>query len=133
MPKKGDTFNVPIGNAQLGWGTHRNPTNRAPISGEAYFAIPRIYAKRYGLYNSKHSKTGLGYNEFYASTADGFINEEILLAQGNVEAGDPYAKNFSFKGNLKRLGDWFTYCGATTSNQIRVTFTSSTALILEII
>lgn len=133
MPKKGDTFTVPIGNAQLDWGEYRNPTNRVPVSGESYFAIPKVYAKKYGLFNSKHSQTGLGFNEFYASTADGFIKNEILLAQGNSEAGDPYAKNFAFKGNLKRLGDWFAYCGATTSNQVKVTFTSPTSLILEII
>lgn len=133
MAKKGDSFTVSIGPSHLNWGTYRNPTNRDPIPGEAYIAIPKEYARKYKLYNSNYTQTGLGYNEFYVSTSDGYITNEILLAQGNTAAGDPYAKNFAIKGNLKRLGSWFSYCKATTSNKIRITFTSSTSLILELI
>lgn len=133
MPKNGDTFTVPIGDAQLKWGTFRKPTNRNPVDGESYFAIPKEMAVKYGIFNSNHSQTGFGYNEFYASSRDGFINNEVLLAQGCSKAGDPYAKNFAVKGDLKRIGDWFTYCKATTANKVKVTFTSSSTLILEII
>lgn len=133
MAKTGDSFTVSIGPSQLNWGTYRNPTSRPPIPGEAYIAIPKKYAIDYELYNSNYTQTGLGYNEFLASTADGYIRNEILLAQGSSAAGDPYAKNFAFKGDLKRLGSWFSYCNATTSNKIKITFTSSTSLILELI
>ena len=80
-----------------------------------------------------NATTGLGYNEFIAMSSDGFINNEILLAQGNIEAGDPYAKNFAIKGNLKRIGAWFAYAGATAGSQVRITFTSPTEVLLEII
>ena len=133
MPKAGDSFIVTLTNSQLDWGNYRNPTNRDYVEGEGYIAIPRQYARSYGIFNSKHSITGLGYNEFIASSSDGFINNEILLAQGNMEAGDPYAKNFAIKGDLKRIGAWFAYAGASVGSQVRVIFTSQTDVLLEII
>ena len=133
MPKTGDSFIVSLTPSQLAWGTYRNPTNRAPIQGEGYIAIPRNYAVAYKIYNSKNWFTGLGYNEFIATASDGFINEELLLAQGNTEAGDPYAKNFAIKGDLKRLGAWFAYAGASAGSKVKVTFTSPTEVYLEII
>lgn len=133
MPKRGDSFIVPIGNAQHDWGTYRNPTNRPLIEGEAYFAIPKKYAIEYEIYNSNNPQVGLGYNEFYVTSRDGFLENEILLAQGCSRAGDPYAKNFAIKGDLKRLGEWFEYVGATTENSIKVVFTSPTEILLEII
>lgn len=133
MPNTGNSFIVPLTQAQVEWGTFRNPTNRNPIQGEGYIAIPRRWAKAYGIFNSNNGQTGLGYNEFVANSSDGFIVNEILLAQGDVKAGDPYAKNFAIKGDLKRLGAWFGYVGATTSNSVKVTFTSPTKVLLEII
>ena len=133
MPKRGDSFIVLIGNAQHDWGTYRNPTNRPLIEGEAYFAIPKKYAIEYEIYNSNNPQVGLGYNEFYVTSRDGFLENEILLAQGCSRAGDPYAKNFAIKGDLKRLGEWFEYVGATTENSIKVVFTSPTEILLEII
>lgn len=133
MPKIGDSFTVQIGNAQHDWGTYRNPTNRSLIEGEAYLAIPKKYAVDYEIFNSNNQQVGLGYNEFYASSSDGFLKNEILLAQGCSRAGDPYAKNFSIKGDLKKLGDWFSYAGVTAGSQVRVTFTSQTKVLLEII
>ena len=133
MPNAGNSFDVSLENAHLDWGSYRSPTNRAVISGEAYIAIPKAYAVSFGIFNSNNPKTGLGYNEFIASSKDGFLKDVILLAQGCSSAGDPYAKQFSVKGNLKMLGDWFTHCGATTNNRVKVTFTSSTSLILEVI
>ena len=133
MPKTGDSFIVSLTPSQVAWGTYRNPTNIAPIQGEGYIAIPRNYAVAYKIYNSKNSFTGLGYNEFIATSSDGFINEELLLAQGNTEAGDPYAKNFAIKGDLKRLGAWFAYAGASAGSKVKVTFTSPTEVYLEII
>ena len=133
MPKTGDFFTVSLTPSQVSWGTYRNPTNRVPIQGEGYIAIPRNYAVAYKIYNSNNSITGLGYNEFIATSSDGFIDCEVLLAQGNTEAGDPYAKNFAIKGDLKRLGAWFAYAGATAGSQVKVTFTSPTEVFLKII
>ncbi len=133
MPKTGDAFTVSLGNAQLDWGEHRNPTNRAFIEGEGYIAIPKHYAREFGLFNSNYESTGLGFNEFRASSTDGFIDNVILLAQGCSKKGDPYAKNLAVKGSLKTIGAWFAYCGATSSNSVKVTFTSSTTVLLELI
>lgn len=133
MPQAGNTFTVDLTASQLGWGTHRNSTNRTPIAGEGYIAIPKTHATAFHIYNSNSTNTGLGYNEFIATSSDGFIKQEIILAQGCSEAGDPYAKNLAIKGDLKRLGAWFAACGATTANRVRVTFTSPTSLTLEII
>lgn len=133
MPNTGDSFTVSLTPSQVAWGTYRNSTNRAFVYGEGYIAIPRNYAIAYNIYNSMNAVTGLGYNEFIAISSDGFINNEILLAQGNIEAGDPYAKNFAIKGNLKRIGAWFAYAGAIAGSQVRVTFTSPTEVLLEII
>lgn len=133
MPQIGNTFTVVLTESQLGWGTHRNQTNRTPIDGEGYIAVPRAYAIAFNIYNSNNANTGLGYNEFIATSSDGFIKQEIILAQGCSGAGDPYAKNLAIKGDLKRLGAWFAARGATTANSVRITFTSSTSLTLEII
>lgn len=133
MPKTGDTFIVHLGNSQLYWGDYRNPTNRAIVEGEGYIAIPRKYAKEYSIFNSNYERTGLGFNEFYATSADGFIDNVILLAQGCVKAGDPYAKNFAVRRSLKTIGAWFAHCRATPSNSVRVTFTSPTEVFLEMI
>lgn len=133
MPNAGDSYTVPVTHSQIEWGKYRNPTSRDVIEGEGYIAIPRRYAVAYGLYNSNSSQTGLGYNEFVVSSSDGFINNEILLAQGCSKAGDPYAKNFSVKKNLKRIGGWLARNNATIANKIRVTFISPTEVFLEII
>ena len=103
------------------------------IEGEGYIAIPKSYAVRYNIFNSNNQQTGLGYNEFIASTADGFIQNEVLLAQGSNTAGDPYAKNFAVKGDLKRIGSWYANCGVTDDSSVRVTFTSPTNVLLEIV
>lgn len=133
MPQAGDSYIVPVTASQAEWGEYRNPTNRDPVEGEGYIAIPLEYARRYNIFNSNNTQTGLGFNEFIATSRDGFINGEILLAQGCVRAGDPYAKNFSVKKNLKRIGGWLAYNNVTTGNRIRVTFTSPTEVLLEII
>ena len=133
MPQAGDSFTVQIGASQRDWGTFRKPTNRALIEGEGYIAIPKSYAVRYNIFNSNNQQTGLGYNEFIASTADGFIQNEVLLAQGSNTAGDPYAKNFAVKGDLKRIGSWYANCGVTDDSSVRVTFTSPTNVLLEIV
>lgn len=133
MPKAGDSFTVALTKSQLNWGTYRNPTNRDNVEGEGYIAIPKDYAIAYKIYNSKNTDTGMGFNEFIAISKDGFINKEILLAQGNSKAGDPYAKNFAVKGDLKRLGEWFKHMNVTTLNKVKVTFTSTTEVLLEII
>ena len=133
MAKNGDSFIVSLSNAHLDWGEFRNPTNRDFIEGEGYIQIPRLYAKKFNIYNSNYSKTGLGYNEFYASSEDGLLKNVTLLAQGCKEAGDIYAKQFSVKGNLKVIGSWYQNMNATNNNSVKVTFTSPTNIILELI
>lgn len=133
MARRGDTFTVELGNSQIAWGTYRNPTNRELIHGEGYIPIPKKYSVEFEIFNSNNVRTGLGYNEFYVSSRDGFLNNEILLAQGCSSAGDIYAKNFSIKGDLKRLGSWFAYSGASVGSRVEVEFISETEIILDII
>lgn len=133
MAQAGDYFTVSLGDSQLEWGTFRNPTNRNAIEGEGYIAIPKKYAREYGIFNSNNQKTGLGYNLFYASTADGFLENVLLLAQGYSNAGDIYAKQFSVQGNLKAIGSWYEYMQADGGSSVKVLFTSPTNIMLEIV
>lgn len=133
MAQAGDVFIVSLGTAQLEWGTFRQPTNRNIISGEGYIAIPKNYARMYNIYNSNYQQTGLGYNLFYASTVDGFLENVLLLAQGCSSAGDIYAKQFSVQGDLKAIGSWYEHMGADNNSSVRVSFISPTRIMLEII
>lgn len=133
MAKAGDSFTVTLMETHLDWGEYRNPTNREPISGEGYIPIPKEMARKYDIFNSNNSHTGFGYNLFTANSSDGFLNNVVLLAQGSSKAGDVYAKQFSVQDNLKLIGQWYTYMGATVGDKVKVTFTSSTEVLLEII
>ena len=133
MAQAGDTYTVILKEAHLDWGEYRNPTNREPVSGEGYIPIPKKYAVKYNIFNSNSLKTGLGYNLFYASSVDGYLQNVELLAQGCSEAGDIYAKQFSVKNDLKAIGQWYRSCGATTSNSIKVTWISPNKILLEIL
>ena len=133
MANAGDSFTIQLGDSQLEWGAFRNSTNRDIITGEGYIAIPRRYAKMFDIYNSNNLQTGLGYNEFRASSSDGFLQDVLLLAQGCSSAGDVYAKQFSVKGDLKKIGSWYDYMGANGNSSVKVLFTSPTDILLEII
>ena len=133
MAKTGDTCTVPLKQAHLNWGEYRNPTNRDIIPGEGYIPIPKNYAVTFGIFNSNYSQNGFGYNLFHASSADGFLRNVTLLAQGSSTAGDVYAKQFSLQGNLQTIGDWYRNCNASLSNSVRVSWTSPTSILLEIV
>ena len=133
MAVQGDTFTVSLKDAHIDWGEHRNTGSRNIIEGEGYIAVPRDFAKKYEIFNSNHNPVGYGYNLFHASSKDGFLCDETLLAQGSSTAGDIYAKQFSVQGDLKKIGNWYKHCGATANNYVKVTFTSKSSILLEII
>lgn len=133
MANLGDAYTVILKEAHLDWGEYRNPTNREPISGEGYIPIPRQYAEAYDIYNSNYRLNGFGYNLFYASSADGFFNNVVMLAQGSSERGDIYAKQFSVKGDLQAIGSWYNYMNAQPGNRVIVEWTSSDTIFLTLI
>lgn len=129
----GNTYTEQLQPSHLGWGNHRYTNTRDIIYGEGYIHIPKPYARAFDIFNSNYSTTGLGYNLFHVSSVDGFLNNVPLLAQGCSTAGDIYAKQFSVQGNLKIIGAWYASQHATTNNSVRVTWTSPTDILLEII
>ena len=42
-----------------------------------------------------------------------------------------YAKQFAEEGNLKGIGDWYDYVGATAGDYVKVVFTSQNYIIIE--
>lgn len=133
MANTGDTYTVKLKKTYLDWGEYRRTHSRDVISGEGYIPIPKKYAQKFGVFNSNYMYVGLGYNVFIASSKDGFLNNVELLAQGSSSAGDQYAKQFSAKGNLQIIGQWYASQGATTDNYVKVTWVSPMEIILEII
>lgn len=132
MAKAGDSFIVELKPSHVAWGTYRHTATRDVIEGEGYIPIPISCARNFGIYNSNHISTGFGYNLFNCSSADGFFSG-ILKAAGCKEAGDVYAKQFEGNGDLKALGRWFGQCGAKVGDKVKVTWTSATDIIIEII
>lgn len=128
----GDTYTVELKESHLAWGTYRNPTNREIVPGEGYVPIPFIYATKYKVFNSNSPNVGIGYNEFFATSYDGYLKNTILLAQGSKCAGDIYAKQFSVKGDLKVIGAWYRYCNARPGNRVTVTWLSPTNIMLKL-
>lgn len=113
MPQAGDSFIVEIKEAHIMWGEFhpsRHSHSRREVYGEGYIQIPAGSAYNYGIFNRNNP---FGANVRYNCTSyDGYYNGR-LLAQGN-QGGDPnYAKQFSEEGNLKAIGDWYDYVGAT--------------------
>lgn len=133
MASAGDIYTVTLKESHLDWGEYRNPTNRVPISGEGYIPIPRQYAEAYKIYNSNYKLNGFGYNLFYASSADGYLQDVTLLAQGCSEKGDIYAKQFSVKGDLQAIGSWYNYMNAHPGSEVIVEWTSSDTIFLTLI
>ncbi|MBP1889102.1 hypothetical protein J2Z53_000681 [Clostridium moniliforme] len=133
MANTGDTYTVNLQQSHLGWGNYRHSNTRSIINGEGYIPLPIRFAREFNIFNSNNTTTGLGYNLFHASSADNFLNNVTLLAQGSSSSGDIYAKQFSVQGNLQLIGSWYEYQNATTDNSVRVTWTSPTDILLEII
>lgn len=133
MAQTGDTYIVKLKQSHLNWGEHRYTQSREPILGEGYIPIPREHAVRYNIFNSNNPQIGFGFNKFYATSNDGFLQNVILLAQGSSEAGDIYAKQFSVEGDLAIIGSWYSFRNATTENSVIVTWKDPTHITLDII
>ena len=128
MPKKGDEYTVALGKTHLGWGTHRYTATREVIYEEGYLKIPRDVAKDLEIYMSNKKDANIIYN---FSTSDCFYNNEKLKASGCSTKGDIYAKNLAGDGDLKLLGKWFTHIKAKVGDEIKISFTSPTDIILS--
>ena len=133
MAHAGNSYTITLSLSHLKWGEYRNPTNRNIVYGEGYIPIPKSAAQQFGIFNSNASNTGFGYNRFYVSSKDGFLQNEIMLAQGCTEAGDIYAKQFSIEGDLKRIGQWYSFRNAKPGDRVEVTWISSTDVEIEIL
>ena len=119
MPKAGDMYVVEIGEAHINWGEHRNPTNRAMISGESYVKIPSDAARRFGLVRG---------TTYMAHFTNGFDSFPIKAAgNGPFEDGIQYAKQFEGigAGACKEFTPWYESCNAEAGNKVRVEFLSS--------
>lgn len=134
MANIGDSYTITLKEAHLNWGEYRNTSTRDYIAGEAYLPIPMQIAVNFGIVNS--NATGgrdiYGQNLFKFHTADGFLSGD-LKSQGCREAGDNYAKQFSVQGNLKPLGTWYDYIGATPGTQIHVEWIAPDEIELSVI
>lgn len=130
MAIAGDSFVVTLGNTHVGWGTRRYTGSRDRIQGECYIPIPASNARSFHIYNSNYGSTGLGYNEFFATSVDGYFSGR-LKASGCSKAGDIYAKNLHGSGDLKALAGWFNHVGMQTGDRVRVNWVSPTEITLE--
>ncbi len=132
MARAGDTYTVELGEAHLDWGIHRNTSSRPPRQNERYLPIPSARAREFEVFNSNANGGTdiLGKNIFNCTSKDGYLNV-VLKAQGNQEAGDIYAKQFSVRGNLMGLSEWYRHIGARPGDSIRVTWTSPYDIVVE--
>lgn len=132
MAKAGDSFTIKLNKAQLEWGTYRFTGSRGIRYGEGYLKIPQNYARLYNLYNGNHTQKQdiLGENIFHATSKDGLYNG-FLRSQGCTNAGDPFAKQFAGDKDLMALGNWYAQINAQAGDLVRVTFISSTDILIE--
>lgn len=134
MAKAGDTYTITLYMSHLKWGEYRYTDSRDIIYGEGYIPIPKRYARAFNILNRNGTNKAdiFGTNLFRCKSKDGLF-EGVLRAQGCSNAGDPYAKQFAGDKNLKALGDWFYAVGAGIGDQVRVTWTSPTDIVIELI
>lgn len=130
MPAAGDSYIVEIKEAHIMWGEYhpsRHSHSRREEYGEGYIQLPAEYAYDFGIFNSNNPFNA---NIIYNCTSyDGYYSGR-LLAQGN-QSQYFFAKQFAEKGNLKGIGDWYDYVGATSGDYVKVVFTSPTDMIIE--
>lgn len=129
MPKAGDFFIVELKDTHVDWGEYRYTNTRDIIPGEGYIPIPRSKAEAFRIYNTNGSSSLPLYN---CTSIDG-LYQGTLLAQGSSEKGDIYAKQFAEYKNLKGLGRWFAAVGARPGDRVKVFFTSSASLTIELL
>lgn len=133
MPIAGSTFTTTLQRAHMEWGSYRHTNSRGIVYGEGYIQVPRNDAVRLGIYNSNHTgrQDILGENVFNCSSADGFLNNILIKAGGNVRAGDVYAKQLHGSGDLQVFGDWYYHINANVGDIIRVTWITDTDIFVE--
>lgn len=118
-----------IGRLYTDWGTHRpkrRTESRPEIDDEAYISIPLADARRLRIYMSNQAGA---VTDFEWSSADGAYGG-ILKAQGNVRAGDVYAKQFAVSGNLKGLRSFIENNGLSDDSEIQVDIVEPHTLVL---
>lgn len=123
MAISGNTYTITLKKAHLEWGTYRHTSSRGQIYGEGYIPIPAQYARLYSIYNSNHSQTGIGFNEFHCTSTDGHFNG-IVKTAGCSSRGSIYPKNLQGSGNLQALGNWFSQINAKVGDSVDVTWVS---------
>ncbi len=127
MPKVGDSYTVTLHKAHLEWGAHRHTNTRGIVLGEGYFQIPAAIARELDIYNSNNINAN---NIYTCSSADGFLDNVSLKACGCARAGDFHAKQFEGNGNLQTIGTWYDQVGAQEGDEITLTWTSPTNIIV---
>ena len=131
MAHAGDTYTITLMESHLDWGSYRHTDSRGFVYGEGYIPIPADVAYEFHLLNRNGTKKKdiWGLNLFNCISADGEFSG-VLRSQGNQS--DPnYGKQFAGDKNLKALGDWFYAIGASVGDEIKVTWTSDTDIIIE--
>ncbi|MGE5403331.1 MAG: hypothetical protein ACM3PP_00125 [Candidatus Saccharibacteria bacterium] len=125
MPTAGDFYECTLKEAHLGWGElgpSREDHNRSEL--EAYIPISKNVAERLLIYKQ------VDYN---GRSSDGFLNCTVR-ATGSRSAGDPFAKQFQTKGDLREMGRWLKgHCGAVPGDIVRVEFTSQNDVVFTYI
>ena len=134
MANTGDSFIVTIKRPHLEWGEYRYTNSRGVVYGEGYIKIPAKEARRLNLLNTNGTYGGdvWGENLFNCMSADGRFSC-VLRAQGCSNAGEPFAKQFAGDNNLKALGDWYYSMGAQVGDQVKVTWSSPTDIIIDLL
>ena len=127
MPKAGDSYQVTLHKAHMEWGTHRHTNTRGIVFGEGYFQIPASVARDLEIYNSNNEHAN---NIYTCSSLDGFLNNVSLKACGCSQKGGIHAKQFEGNGSLQTLGTWYDQVGAREGDEIKLTWTSSTNILV---
>lgn len=134
MANTGDSYAVTIKRSHLEWGQYRYTNSRGIVYGEGYIKIPAKEARRLNLLNTNgtYGRDIWGENLFNCISADGTFSC-VLRAQGCSNAGEPHAKQFAGDNNLKALGDWYYIMKAQVGDQVKVTWSSPTDIVIELI
>lgn len=130
MPTAGNSYTITLKKAHLEWGTHRYTGSRGLVYGEGYIPIPGDIAELFNIYNGNNRSTGLGFNIYNCTSADGHFSGTVKAA-GSRHAGDIYAKQFEGNGDLKAIGTWFAHCNARVGDHVEVIWTSSTDIVIR--
>ena len=118
-----------VGRLYTDWGTRspkRRTESRPEIDDEAYISIPQADSRRLNIYMSNQA----GVETDYEWTSSDGAYSGIMKAQGNVRAGDVYAKQFAVSGNLKGLKSFIEDNGLSDDSEIQVDIVEQHKLVL---